>query len=123
MRPSSKAPRASPPILLATTNKRKGSSSTSSNPQISFWSRTASRKSECAVRGRISIIGSLGLLPQRFHFLDGRAGKLGALFQVAEALAKFRSGLAQRLLGIHLEESRQIDEHEQQIADFAFDLR
>src|SRR5580704_9250705 len=101
MRPSSKAPSASPPILLATTNNRKGSSSTSSNPQISFWSRTASRKSECAVRGRISIIGSLGLLPQRFHFLDGRAGKLGVLLHVTETFAEFGVGFAQGLLGIH----------------------
>src|SRR5271166_832340 len=122
MRPPSNAPSAWPPILLATTNRRSGSSSTSSNPQISCCNRTASRNSVCAVRGRISIIGLLGLLPQRFHFFDRRAGKFGALLDVAEASAEFRVGLAQGLFGIHFEEAGEIDEHKEQVADLALDF-
>ncbi len=66
MRLPSNAPKAWPPTLVATTKSRSGSSSISSKPQIFCCSWTASSKSECAVRGRISvivIIVGLGLLP------------------------------------------------------------
>ena len=39
------------------------------------------------------------------------------LFDVREALAKLRVGLAQRLFRIHLEKARQIHQDEQQIAE------
>ena len=41
---------------------------------------------------------------------------------MGEAPAKFGVGFSQGLFGIHFEVARQIDEDEQQIADFTFDF-
>src|ERR1700730_16837341 len=118
----SNAPKTCPPIFDATTNSRSGMRSTSSNPQILRCNRTTDFRSSRSVSGRISIIVRLGLLPERLHFADCGAGQRRAAFDVAEAPAEFRVGFSQRLLGIHLQESRQIHQDEEEIADFAFDL-
>src|ERR1700680_2923389 len=112
MRWPSKAPNTWPPTLVATTNSRCGSSSISSKPQICCWSLTASWNSRCAVSGRTSIIGSLGLLPERFHLGDTRARQIGVTLNVRESLAELRVGFAQSLLGVHFHESRQVHQHE-----------
>ena len=44
-------------------------------------------------------------------------------FNESETLAELRVGLAQRLLGIHFQESRQIHQDEQHIAELAFQFR
>ena len=44
-------------------------------------------------------------------------------FDVAEALAELGVGAAQRLLGIDFDEARQVDQHEEQIAQFVFQFR
>ena len=70
----------------------------------------------------------LGFLPQRLHFVDGRLFRRSALlgqagFDVAPAPAELGVGAAQRLFRIHLDEARQVDHHEQQIAQLVFDVR
>src|SRR5439155_19599011 len=74
------------------------------------------------IRREPTIAGSLsplGFLPQRLHFFDVRILRLlTALRQLAlqesEAFAEFGVGLAQRLLGVHLQEARQVHQNEQQ---------
>src|SRR5579863_4979889 len=114
MRPASKAPKAWPPTLVAVTNRRTGSNSTSSNPQMSCCSATASTNSSCVCSARISIM-AFGILPQRFHFLNGRVARGFALrrqtfFDVSEAAAELGVGLAQSLLRVDLQESRDVDD-------------
>jgi hypothetical protein len=70
---------------------------------------------------------TFGILPERVHFLDGgllRSFACGGQpsFDVAEAAAEFGVGFAQRLLGIHLQQAREIDDDEEQVAELAFDL-
>src|ERR1700719_4181318 len=122
MRLPSKAPNAWPPILVASTNSRSGSSSTSLNPQISCCSRTASLNSAWLVSARVSIIGPLGLLPESLHLFDGRSREFGACLDVRKSLPELRIRLAQGLFGIDFHEPRQVHQHEQQIADFPFQL-
>src|SRR3984957_19825955 len=122
MRLPSNAPNACPPILVATTNNRRGSSSTSLNPQISCCSRTASLNSACVVSARVSIIGSLGLLPECLHLFDVCAGELGTRLDVREPPAELRIRFAQILFGVYLHEARQVYQHEQQIANLALQL-
>src|SRR5438874_9141407 len=69
----------------------------------------------------------LGLLPEGLQFVDGSAAYFFALigqtaFDVAEALAEFGISAAQGLLGIDLYETREVDEHEQQVAQFVLQL-
>src|ERR1700675_5085939 len=116
MRLPSNAPNACPPILVATTNSRSGSSSTSLNPQISCCSRTASLKSAWLVSACVSIIGPLGLLPECLHLFDGRPRELDARLHVPKSLPELRIRLAQGLFRIDLYEPRQVNQHEQQIA-------
>ena len=71
---------------------------------------TASANSSCVRSARISIM-AFRVLPKRFHFLDGRfRGVLPlrgqTLFDVREAAAELRVGLAQRLFRIHFQEPR-----------------
>src|SRR5579883_393781 len=125
MQPRSKAPNAWPPTFVAVTNRRTGISSTSSNPQMSCCKRTASTNSLCVRSARISIM-SFRILPELFHFAEGRiargfAARPQAALDVREAAAEFRVGFAQRLLGVHFKKPRDVDEDEQQIADLAFD--
>src|ERR1035437_2511438 len=68
-----------------------------------------------------------GFLPQRFHLTDVGVFELPAAlgqlaFDVAEAIAELGVGPAQGLLGIHLDEARQVDQHEQQVAQLVFQL-
>src|ERR1700720_3756914 len=120
MRFPSNAPKAWPPTLVATTNRRSGSSSISSKPQICCCRRTASSKSACAVSGRTSIIVMFRLLPERFHFFDGRTRELGVLLDMAEALAEFCICFAEGLLRVDLQKSGEVHENEQQVAELAF---
>src|SRR5580704_10727902 len=96
--------------------------STSSNPQIWRCKRTTDFRSSRSVRGRMSIM-RLGLLPERLHLWEGCAGQSCVAFYKSETLAELRIGLAQRLLGIHFQESRQIHQDEQHIAELAFKFR
>src|SRR5260370_5535252 len=124
MRFPSNATKACPPTLVAPTNKRSGSNSISSKPQISCCRRTASSKSACAVSARTSIgIVSLGFLPQCFHLFDGRARQLRVLLDMCEALAEFRIRFAEGLLRIDLKKSREVHQNEQEIAKLAFQFR
>ncbi len=128
MRSSSYAPNACPPILLAVTNKRTGSRSTSSNPQIGFCSFTASTNSGCVVQ-RVDFNHSFfGFLPQGFHFFDGRVlGRLSPrrqpFFHMREPAAEFRIGVAQSLFRIHLQKARDVDDDEQNVAELVLPLR
>src|SRR5580658_747168 len=119
----SNAPNTCPPIFVATTKSRSGMRSTSSKPQIWRCNFTTVFRSSRSVSGRVSIIVRLGLLPERLHLIERRARQRRMLFDMSEALAKLRVGLAQRLFGIHFEQPRQVHQDEQQIADFALDFR
>jgi hypothetical protein len=57
IRSPAKAPNVCPPTLLPTTNRRTGSNSMSSKPQISCWRRTASRNSSISV-SRLTVIST-----------------------------------------------------------------
>src|SRR5580704_14531905 len=68
-----------------------------------------------------------GLLPKRLQFLDRRTFDLFALrrqtpLHVSETLAEFGVGSAQRLLGIHLHETREIHQYKKKIAEFVLNL-
>src|SRR5258707_4093350 len=124
MRFPSNAPKACPPTLVDTPNKRSGSNSISSKPQISCCRRTASSKSACAESARTSIvIVGLGLLPKSFHLFDGRARQLRVLLDMCEALAEFRVRFAEGLLRVDLQKSREVHQNEQAIAKLAFQFR
>src|SRR5580658_7853725 len=131
----SKAPRTSPPTLSATTNKRKGRSSISWNPQISLCRPTASANSTCRVSFRISIIPPpfigclppLRLDPEFLQPFERRLRHLPALglhlfFNKGEASPESRVGFPQCLLRIRLQYPAYIDEGEEKISQLVFDL-
>ena len=70
---------------------------------------------------------SFGILPQCFHFGDGRFARrfpIGrqARFDVRESTTELRVGFPQRLLRIDFHEPGDVDDHEQQVADFILDF-
>src|SRR4029077_6982683 len=69
----------------------------------------------------------LGLLPERFQFLDrcirhGAPLRFHAPLHMPEALPELRIRPPQSLLRIHFHEPRQIHNHKQQIAQLILDL-
>ncbi len=127
MRPPSKAPNACPPTLVATTNRRTGSSSISSKPQIRLWQAHGFLEFDRVPKELSDSDHRLRFLPQCLHLVERSFGRGLAAFgqlalHVSEALAELGIGLAQRLFGVHLHETRQVDQHEQQVAEFVLEF-
>src|SRR5216684_4438643 len=69
----------------------------------------------------------LGLLPQAFHLFDGALARGSApvsqfFFDISKPAPEFRIGLAQRLLWIYFDESRQIDQDKKEVTKLIFHL-
>lgn len=68
----------------------------------------------------------LGFVPEGFHFGargmgEGSALRAGDAFHFTEAAGKFGAGFFQRDFGVEVEEAREIDGDEEEIAKLGFD--
>ena len=110
----------------------RGSSSISSKPQMvclqldGLWNSVGSARAADLDHRWRSIAALASCHSASISSMLASAGDSAALGQLAlrraEARAELGVGLAQRLLGIHLDEARQVHQHEQQVAQFVFEL-
>lgn len=75
----------------------------------------------------LRVFEEFGLVPEGFHlgarnFGEGGALGAGEFFHFAEATGEFCGGFFECDFGIDVEETGKIDEDEEEVAEFGFDL-